>query len=200
VSEPQLPEQSPAPATQPQPAPPQQRPPAGDLVHYPKDGGAVVPTKAPKNRRQIWRTIGIVVGGVLALLLIGGLGIGYLEYRKASEPDRGTPTLAVQQYVEAKLNTRDDSRADQFTCKRSLRLAAVDALRDDIKGKESQFGVSIRTRSENFDAARSGDSATVEARLRLRVMTGSVQEQFQNWRFQLRDESGWRVCAAERVG
>jgi hypothetical protein len=150
------------------------------------------------------RTVGVVltsVLGVVALLCVGGLGTGYFLYHKASEPDRSTPGLAVRQYVEAALNERDDSRSRLFTCSGATSLDQVAQLRDDIKAKESQFGVTIRTSPEGFDAQQAGNTARVGVKIRLSVSTnGTFQEQIQDWRFSLRKESGWRVCSGERLG
>lgn len=163
------------------------------------DGGE--PKPAPRSRR---RTLGIVLASVLgavAVLCVGGLGTGYLLYRKVSEPDRSTPGVVVRQYLDATLNQRDDSRAHLFTCRSSTGLAPVHALRDDNLSKEKQYNVTIRVNPEGFETRQSGNNATVDVKLRLSVSAnGTFQEQIQSWRFTLRRESGWRVCGGEQLG
>jgi hypothetical protein len=208
VSEPQLPEPPPGPATQPQPVPPQQRPPAGapvsgpptgELVHYPPHKRALLPTREPKRRKLPLRTIAIIVGGVLAVLCLGGVGTGYLLYRNASEPDRRSPTVTVRQYVTATFDDRDESRAALFTCQKPA-VQDVRNLQSDLKSREDRFGITITVSIAAPRESISGKSATVQTDVRIDVpeADGSSSRSSQRWTFSLRDQDGWRVCSAER--
>jgi hypothetical protein len=184
----------------PPPSIPQARQPSAGEVDAEPAPGAGEPTPAPRSRGRTLRIVLASVLGALAVLCVGGLGTGYLLYRKVSEPDRSTPGVVVRQYVNATLNDRDDSRARLFTCRNSSGLAPVRALRDDNESKEKQFNVTISVNPEGFDTRQSGDNATVDVKLRLSVSTnGTFQEQIQSWRFTLKRESGWRVCSGEKL-
>ncbi|HEV7963743.1 MAG TPA: hypothetical protein VGP57_14500, partial [Actinoplanes sp.] len=72
------------------------RPAAGSASEPPAEGAE--PESGSAGREQAkggrGRTVGIVLAIVLSgvtLLCVGGLGMGYLFYRQASEPDRTTP-------------------------------------------------------------------------------------------------------------
>jgi hypothetical protein len=168
-----------------------------DGAPAPDDGE---PKPAPRRRGRTLRIVLASVLGAVAVLCVGGLGTGYLLYRKVSEPDRSTPGVVVRQYLDAALNQRDDSRARLFTCRGSTGLAPVQSLRDDNLSKEKQYNVSIRVNPEGFETRQSGSNATVDVKLRLSVSAnGTFQEQIQSWRFTLRRESGWRVCGGEQL-
>ena len=157
------------------------------------------PAPPKRGRRRVAGLILAVVAGVAAVVCLGSLVTGFFVYRKISEPARTTPGVTLRQYLDATLDQRDDDRADQFTC-RATSLTPVRQLRDDLEGKEKQFGVSITSAPEDIDSKVAGKTATVGVKLRLSVSTnGTFQEQIQTWRFTMRDESGWRVCSGQRL-
>jgi hypothetical protein len=202
VSDPKGPEPSPQPDdhVEARPSIPGQRPPEAPTSGTGAPPPAVKPAKDPERRKRTVRTALIVVAGVAALLCLGGLGSAYFLYRKVSEPDRATPGVVLRQYLEAKLNDRDDSRANLFVCRGATNLSPVERLREDIESRESQFGAKIRTSPQGFDSQQSGADATVGVKLRLGVTVDQTfQEQIQNWRFVMKNQSGWRVCSAEQI-
>jgi hypothetical protein len=169
-----------------------------DVDEPPVDAEASKPV--PGRRGRTVAMVLAAVLGTLTVLCAGGIGAAYFFYQRASEPDRSTPGVVVRQYLEATLNDRDDARSRLFTCRNATGLAQVGQLRDDIKSREAQFGVTIRTSPEGFDTQQSGNNANVEVKIRLSVAAnGTFQEQIQNWRFALKNESGWRVCAGEPI-
>jgi hypothetical protein len=172
--------------------------PSGEDTGAKPDGG-----EPPRPAGRRGRTVAIVLAvvlGVVSLLCVGGLGTGYLFYRQVSEPDRSTPGVVLRQYLDVTLNERDDGRARLFTCHDAAGLAPVQQLRDDMRSKETQYGITIRTSPEGFDTRQSGTSADVDVKLRLSVSAnGTFQEQIQGWRFSLKKESGWRVCAGKQT-
>src|SRR5262249_43178558 len=141
----------------------------------------------------------IVAASVALALCLGGLVTGYVLYDKATTPDRGTPRTAVTQYVEAKFANRDDARARRFEC-RSPRLEQMDALLSDLKDRERQFEVKISVRAYNMVESGGGDTAQIDASLDVdTTVDGAPQRQVQQWRFDLVQQDGWRVCGAQRT-
>jgi hypothetical protein len=162
------------------------------------EGAAAPPAK--RTRGQVIRLVLAVVVGVVAVLCIGGAVTGFFVYRKISEPDRSTPGVSLRQYLDAELNQRDDSRAGLFTCRDASGLGPVQALRADLESKERQFHVTITASPEGFDPKISDSTASVAVKVRLSVsQNGSFQEEIQTWRFAMRNQSGWRVCAGQQL-
>src|SRR5689334_3809624 len=113
----------------PPPVPQARQPATGEIGAEPAPGageqapGAGEQAPASRSRGRTLRIVLASVLGGLAVLCVGGLGTGYLLYRKVSEPDRSTPGVVVRQYLDATLNERDDNRAGLFTCRSTTGLA-----------------------------------------------------------------------------
>jgi hypothetical protein len=146
------------------------------------------PPPPPRRARTISRgrltLIILVVGG---LLLIAGAGTAFLLYNRATELDRSTPTIAVDQFVRAVFFDKDDDRVKLFTCPQwtTERTAEVQG-RFDPEVRVSVASLAVQSRQEH--------QAVVAARMRL-----AIQDfvDFQDWRFEVVEDNGWRVCAAE---
>jgi hypothetical protein len=152
---------------------------------------------APAARRRE-RLIAIVLASVLGgltVLCIGGLGTAFFVYRAASEPDRKTPAVVVEQFVEAMFNDRDSSRSHLFTC-RDSDLGELNQVLSDLRAREAQFNTRFTVQTADVDVREGGGSATVDTDLQLST---SVSRSTQRWRFSLKNQSGWRVCGAHRV-
>jgi hypothetical protein len=138
----------------------------------------------------------LIVAGTTCL---GGLGVGYVLYYKASEPDRSTPSVAVDQYLDAVLNQRNDQRAALFSC-RGVHDGQLRDLLKDLKDRENRFSITIAPSWENFEVSTQGGRASVALDLRLSTtVDGIAQREVQRWEFGVEDGSGWRVCSAKRI-
>ena len=163
-----------------------------DLASAPDPaGGLGRPAKGRVKLRKV--LLGALI--VLAVLCVGGLGTAYFAYDKATRPDRSTPGVVVQQFVNSTFNDRDPSEAKLYTC-RSPQLGEVDAMLADFVQREGQFDTRFTVTLTNTSPRIDGDSAVVEADL---LVTTSASRSFRHWRFDLVDQSGWRVCAARRL-
>jgi hypothetical protein len=166
-------------------------------------GGAPQPTVAgtpPKRKRSRRRTIVLVVLGALAFLCVGGVGVAYVLYNQATQPDRTTPAVTVRQYVEAKLNDRNDIRAHLFLCDKTDDPTPIADLASDIQNRERQFNVHANVAMEGFETNMSGNRATVTVTFRISVSTGgNFQELFQHWEFTLSHGANWRICNAHQT-
>jgi hypothetical protein len=185
------------------PSIPQARQPAAGETDAGPAAGGEEPAPAPRSRGRTLRIVLASVLGGLAVLCVGGLGTGYLLYRKVSEPDRSTPGVVVRQYLGATFDDRDESKAARFTCGRPTDISATQQVLADLVSREKRFNIRITVGWENFTTQESKATATVGVRLKIAVPeeNGQPSESFQQWNYALRHQiSGWRVCDAHRVG
>jgi hypothetical protein len=153
---------------------------------------------APANARRRLRPILAVLGGVVALLCIGGLAAAYLVYDEATGPDRSAPDVVVDNYLRAYLVDRDDARAGEYVCREGPDLAQLRALRDDIQAREQRYSVRIVVSWSSLQVEPAGEGRTVTAEVRRTIADGSERAQ-DRWRFEVVERDGWRVCAARRL-
>ena len=99
-------------------------------------GGAATP---PSRRLHLSLAI---VAGMIGVACMGGIGMAYALYDKATAPDRSTPTVAVDSYLRALLIERDDVKARLYLCD-SPQMRAIEQLRDDLWSREKKYEVTI---------------------------------------------------------
>lgn len=137
----------------------------------------------------------------LALCLVSGT-VGFILYDRGTRKDRSTPTVVVFQYVDAIFDQRDPSEAELFECESSKARAALQGLLEEIEEREQRFDIRISVSTgTNFDTSVEGTRATVVVDLVVAAPEANGERSLSNqpWRFDLRDEDGWRVCDARRV-
>ena len=158
------------------------------------------PPEPPKRGLGFRKTLLLVVAVVAMGLCLGGSITAYVLYDKATQPDRSTPEGVLEQYLNAKFNTRDDARAGLFKCS-SSDLADVDKALEDIEQLERKYSASITVRPASFDVSSAGNEATVNSVLHVVIPEASgVQSTLeQNWRFELKRDSSWRLCRAKKI-
>jgi hypothetical protein len=166
--------------------------------------GPMAPAPAvarPKPPRRNLRPILAVLGGMLALLLLGGIGIAYVVYDRATAPDRSAPDVVVDNFLRAYFVERDESKALLFACSDTSQLREISAFREDLESRERRFNTSFTVTWGSLTPVERADSVDVLVDLRLfTVVDGFEQSDVQSWRFETRDQEGWRVCGAGRVG
>ncbi|MFI5932463.1 hypothetical protein [Actinoplanes sp. NPDC051494] len=171
-------------------------PPAQPAVPPPP---AAAPVSA-KTRRT--RLILAMVGGVLALLCLGGVGIFVSFYDEATKIEREAPDAVVDSFLRAYLVNRDDQQASLFTCKSGPDLGDVSALRTEAVDREKKFSVSVTISWRSLAISGTGETArSVSTDL---VIGGSsngnsISRRVENWTFALVEDDGWRVCAASKT-
>ncbi|WP_435831377.1 hypothetical protein [Micromonospora arborensis] len=140
-----------------------------------------------------------VVAGVLAVLCLSGLIAGYVLYTRAAAPDRSTPGVAVVNYLQAALVSRDANRAKLFTCDGGV--PAVDAFAAQIGQREQELAVSFSINIENVAVAKTtaSDASVIAVIRRSALVDGVPQSLTDTWRFDVKDSEGWRVCAGTRI-
>ncbi|GLI03524.1 hypothetical protein Pa4123_88020 [Phytohabitans aurantiacus] len=143
----------------------------------------------------------MMVGGLVALLCLGGAGVVFVAYREATEPDRSAPDVAVDNYLRAYLVDRNQVRAEQYVCGQPS-LESVAALRSEIDRREKDFNVSVQLTWGSLSVSEAGDQARL-VRTDLTVASfadGQARaRRVETWEFRTVDESGWRVCSAAKV-
>jgi nitrate reductase NapE component len=157
--------------------------------------------EARARRRRAIRQFLVVGFCLAALLCLGVVGAGFLFYNQATKPDLSSPAIVTQKYLSAYLLNRDDRGAAQYLCSDVSGLAEIRALRDDLDARQKTYGVTI---SASVDAIRETDrldnTATVLVDLVLStVLDGEPQRAVQHWQFNVRNQSGWRVCGAHHL-
>lgn len=162
-------------------------------------------TEADKDQApSVWnrRSILLIAMAVIMALCSGAFGTGYVLYNRAAQPDRSSPSVVVTRYLEAALEQRNDDAAKGYTCADAGGFSDVMALLAEVKSQERRFGVRVTIRWDGFGVKSNGTDATVTATLRIQVpeASGAISESLQQWSFSLVKQSGWRVCAAHRVG
>ncbi|WP_344142616.1 hypothetical protein [Polymorphospora rubra] len=140
-----------------------------------------------------------VLGGMIALLCVGGAGVVYVAYDTVTQPDRSAPDVVVDNYLRATFTNRDDLQAEAFLCEAPANIDLIHALRDEIDDREMRFGVDVVvTWSSLTPHNATEEAADVEVGL---VITGQSDGQVRSrrsetWSFSLRRESrDWQICS-----
>jgi hypothetical protein len=144
------------------------------------------------------RPVLAILGGVLALLCLGGLALAYVVYDEATAPDRSAPDVVVDNFLRAYLVDRDDAQADQYTCGDASGLEGIRALREDIQARERRYSVRIVVSWGSLRVESTPEGRAVTTEVRRSIADGSERAQ-DRWRFEVVDRDGWRVCGAERL-
>jgi hypothetical protein len=197
AASPAVPEQREAPhvpAGPPQFAPPPAAPPP-----------AAPPPAPPARGRRGWSKLKLVLAvlaGVLSLLCIGGLGVGFVLYDQATRIDRSAPDVVVDNYLRALLVERNDAEAALFACSETASLASIAELRQEVERRERDFGVVVRTSWGSL--VRTSVSETEEL-VRTDLTVAGVADgqqrssRTESWEFRVVDQDGWRVCGARKL-
>jgi hypothetical protein len=154
----------------------------------------------PRNRRL--RLVLAMVGGIAALLCLGGVGIFVAVYDNATKIDRTAPDAVVDSFLRAYLVDRDDAQAALFMCKSPTDLSSMSSLRDEQLRREREFDVRVSvTWSSLTVLGNAADRRQVKAGL---VIAGSAEgrtrsRRTEQWTFDVVDENGWRVCGATKA-
>jgi hypothetical protein len=184
----------PPPASGPHPAPTEAPPPATT----PTDDAA--PTPKPKKRNtRLWVAM---IGGILALLCLGGVGVAVLLYDKETKVDRAEPDAVVDNFVRAYVVDKNDNEVALYQCKTAADLGALSALRTEILDREKNFKVHVSVSWSTLTVnAVSQAQKNVNADLTIAGSSGGkvISRRTESWSFTVLDQDGWRVCGATKV-
>ncbi|MEH1127043.1 hypothetical protein [Micromonospora sp. CPCC 206061] len=142
----------------------------------------------------------MMVGGLVALLCLGGAGVAFVAYREATEPDRSAPDVAVSNYLRALFVERNDVDTSQYSCEDQAGLASIKAFMSDLESREERFGAQFNVSWGSLNTGGGDRVAEVSVDLQISALIDGVrQSDVQSWRFEVVDEEGWRVCSAVRA-
>lgn len=144
---------------------------------------------------RLWLAL---VGGVMALLCLGGVGVVVSLYDNATKINRSAPDAVVDNFLRAYLVNRDDERASLYECKSGGSFGDIANFRNDIVSREKQYSVGIRVTWSSFAVATSGGQGSVTTDL-IRTTTDQSGRDSHPWRFLVVDQDGWRVCGATEI-
>jgi hypothetical protein len=148
------------------------------------------------------RLILAVVGGVMALLCLGGIGVTFVLYDDATKIDRSTPDQVVSSYLRVALVQRDEQQEKLFICDGSPDLSQVTQLREELEKREKDFDVTVTVSWGALTRSPAGQGQEdVRAEL---TISGSSDGQMRSrrnevWDFRVIDQNGWRVCGAAKT-
>lgn len=140
----------------------------------------------------------MLIAGALALMCTGGAGVAFVAYRDATEPDRSSPDVAVDNYLRAFLVDRNDTRAELYVCQSSHDLMEMEVFRQDIEAREVEHSIKIIISWGSLVVSTQGGRGVVTVELRRTISDGSESDR-QNYRFDVVDDGGWRVCGAYKA-
>ncbi|MQA26512.1 MAG: hypothetical protein GEU94_13820 [Micromonosporaceae bacterium] len=171
--------------------PPGYGPPAGyGQPGYGPPGGGMPPPAFPPptpKKSNVGLIVGII-GGLVALLCIGGAALVFLG---GSIGATSTPEGAVTAFMKAAFDDRDFSEAEDYICDRwkdQSRRQYDNSFGDGSSTDNSSVKASwnnVRKVSETGSDAKVSVDVSVEYQGRSSSST---------WTFELVDESGWKIC------
>jgi hypothetical protein len=153
----------------------------------------------PRNQRlRLWLALSL---GVVLLLCLGGAGVFFSLYDKATKIQRSDPDAVVDSYLGAYFVDRDDQAARLYTCKTGGNLQPMADLRNQITNREKTNGTKVSVDWGSLQVTGSGSDRTVETDLTISGSSNgqAVSSHAETWDFHLVDQNGWRVCGATKV-
>jgi len=144
---------------------------------------------------RLWLAL---VGGVVALLCLGGVGVAVSLYDNATKINRSAPDAVVDNFLRAYLVNRDDKEAALYECKSGADLTRIAALRSDVLGREKHYSIAIRFTWTSLTIETVAGRTTVSTDV-FRAISDGSERTSDRWQFQMVNQDGWRVCGASQV-
>jgi hypothetical protein len=140
---------------------------------------------APRRRGRA-----LVVVLVSVVFLLSGAAATLYLYGRATEPDRGTPDVAVDQFINAALVERDPVRTSLFVCEAWPPAEAIQQATSGVDATVSVTWSAISVSLSGSDTA----SAVVDV-----TYTVAGFSDVETWSVEVKKENGWRVCGLTRT-
>jgi hypothetical protein len=153
--------------------------------------------RAGDNGWMRWKRI-LAIGAIA--VLAGGAATAVtllLTYHESTKIDRTDPEVVLIRYLDATFERKDPAMAGLYTCGEPENLSPIGELRQDLEKREKDFAVTIHV--TNGPMTRNQQTITTDLTITASKNGPIVSEWTETWRFSMVDESGWRVCGAERI-
>ena len=133
---------------------------------------------------------------MIALLCMGGVGIGVTLYDEATTLQHDDPEIVVSNYLRAVFDG-DDVNAQSLECDDASGLEPLRAFRADVLEREQRFGVDIDVIWGPLTVIPEGDQRIVSTEITRFII--NAESSVQPWSFTVVDQGGWKVCVAQRT-
>ena len=164
---------------------------------------SVPPPKVLARARSAsrWRMRLGIIAGIMALLCVGGVGIAFHEYDKATKPNRSAPDVVVDNYLRASLSDRDDKEAAQYVCNDPSGVLSFTMFRDEFVQREAQLGgqVAFDWGPLTVQGNHSDSSVSVDITVNTSGGNSLPGRSIHKWVFLAVNSSGWQVCGASQT-
>jgi hypothetical protein len=153
--------------------------------------------RAGDNGWMRWKRI-LAIGAIA--VLAGGAATAVtllLTYHESTKIDRTDPEVVLIRYLDATFERKDPAMAGLYTCRRPEKLRSINNLREDLAKREKEFGVTITV--TNGVMSKAADDISTQLIIEAFKDGRRNSRWTETWRFSMVDESGWRVCGAERI-
>jgi hypothetical protein len=159
------------------------------------------PSGAARHRTfgASWRMKIVVLVGVLSLLCFGGLGYAFSVYNRATKPNRSSPDVVVDNYLQAVLVDRSAASASKYSCPgAAAQLKPFIQFRDGFVSREAGLGGQVSFSWGPLHLNRDSDGTTVAVEITVDTSGGSTLagRSLHEWSFTAVEDDEWFVCAA----
>jgi hypothetical protein len=146
-------------------------------------------------RWPIWLA---VVLGIATLICVGVGAVAFRYYDKATQPNRSTPDVAVDNYLRAVLVNDDSSEAQKYSCVDRSALSTFEAFHANAVAAAEQLGDTASFSWTSIHVDRSAQTAKAAVTIEQNTFDGATQvaSSEHQWRFTVLGPTVWRVCAA----
>jgi hypothetical protein len=159
------------------------------------DSPVRAPVPAPRRIRPL-RLALTVAAGVIALLCMGGVGIGVTLYDEATTLQHDDPEIVVSNYLRAVFDG-DEVNMNSLECDADSGLEPFRAFHADVLEREQRFGVDIDVTWGPLTVIPAGDQRIVSTEITRFII--NAESSVQPWTFTVVDQGGWKVCAARQT-
>ncbi len=133
---------------------------------------------------------------MIALLCMGGVGIGVTLYDEATTLQHDDPEIVVSNYLRAVFDG-DEVNANSLECDADSGLEPLRAFHADVLEREQRFGVDIDVTWGPLTVIPAGDQRIVSTEITRFII--NAESSVQPWTFTVVDQGGWKVCAARQT-
>jgi hypothetical protein len=139
-----------------------------------------------------------LIGGIMALLCLGGAAVVITIYDKATAIKRTEPTAVVDNFLGAYFVDRNNDDAALYLCKSGANITSLASFRASLLDREKKTGTSVVVGWKDMTATSGDKTRTVSVVLTVDGVVDSqpISGSEHPWTFGMVDDGGWRICTA----